>query len=59
MCLNETLLLGERAMPTIVLKGYSVVSRLDRPDIFGWGGIALFAKRSYECIVHVGDSDVT
>ena len=60
VCLNETLLPGERAMPTIVLEGYSVVSRLDRRDNSGWGGIALFAKNGYEqCIVHVGDSEVT
>ena len=46
-------------MPTIVLEGYSVVSRLDRRDNSGWGGIALFAKNGYEqCIVHVGDSEV-
>ena len=60
VCLNETLLPGERAMPTIVLEGYSVVSRLDRQDNSGWGGIASFAKNGYEqCIVHVGDSEVT
>ena len=33
---------------------------LDRRDNYGWGGIALLAKIGYEqCIVHVGDSDVT
>ena len=47
-------------MQTILLEGYPVVSRLDRRDNSGWGGIALFAKIGYEqCIVHVGDSDVT
>ena len=60
ICVNETLLPGERAMPNIVLDGYSLVSRLDRRDYSGWGGIALFAKIGFEqCIVHVGDSDAT
>ena len=60
VCLNETLLPGERAMPKIVLQGYSLVSRLDRRDLSGWGGVALFAKTGFEhCIVHIGDSDAT
>ena len=58
VCLNETLLPGERAMPTIVLEGHSVVSRLDRRDNSGWGGIALFAKIGYKQCMHVGDRDV-
>ena len=60
VCLNETLLPGERAMPKIVLEGYSLVSRLDRRDFSGWGGVALFVRTGFEqCIVHIGDSDVT
>ena len=60
VCLNETLLPGERAMPKIVLEGYSLVSRLDRRDSSGWGGVALFARTGFEqCIVHIGDSDAT
>ena len=60
VCLNETLLPGERAMRKIILDGYSLVSRLDRRDNSGWGGIALFAKSGFEqCMVHVGDSPVT
>ena len=60
VCLNETLLPGERAMPNLVLQRYSMVSRLDRRDSSGWGGVALFARTGFEqCIVHIGDSDVT
>ena len=59
VCLNETLLPGERAMRKIALDGYFLASRLDRRDSSGWGGVALFAKVGFEqCIVHVGDSDV-
>ena len=59
VCLNETLLPGERAMPTIVLEGDSVVSRLDRCDNYACGGIGLFETIGYErCVVHVRDSDV-
>ena len=60
VCLNETLLPGERAMPNIDLQWFSLVSRLDRRDSSGWGGVALFARTGFEqCIVHIGDSDVT
>ena len=46
-------------MRKIALDGYFLVSRLDRRDSSGWGGVALFAKVGFEqCIVHVGDSDV-
>ena len=47
-------------MPKIVVEGYSLVSRLDRRDFSGWGGVALFARTGFEqCIVHIGDSDAT
>ena len=47
-------------MPKIVLQGYSLVSRLDRRDLSGWGGVVLFAKTGFEhCIVHICDSDAT
>ena len=59
VCLNETLLPGTRAMRVIEVPGYVLVSRLDRRNDSGWGGIALFARAGYEnCIVHVGDSAV-
>jgi len=57
VCLNETLLPGEKALREINLSGYSLISRRDRPDCSGWGGIALFCRRGFEeHIVHVGDS---
>ena len=57
--LNETLLPGERAMRRIELPGYILVSRRDRTDNSGWGGIALFAKSGFEnCVVHLGNSEV-
>ncbi len=56
--LNETLLPGKNVVKEISLSGYVLVSRRDRPDHSGWGGIALFARQGYEnCIVHVGDSE--
>ena len=58
VCLNETLLPGVRAMRTLSLLGYTLVSRRDRPNCSGWGGIAMFAKTGYEQnIVHIGDSE--
>ena len=37
--------------------GYCVVSRRDRPDNSGWGGIALLVHNTYyNCIVHIGNS---
>ena len=47
-------------MPNIVLQRYSLVSRFDRRDSSGWGGVALFARTGFEqFIVHIGDSDAT
>ena len=58
VALNETLLPGEQVVKSIQLPGYQLVSRRDRPDNSGWGGIALFARSGYEtCIVHIGNSD--
>ena len=52
--LNETFLPGEGVVKHVDLKGYVKISRLDRRDGSGWGGILLFAKRGYEdYIVHV------
>ena len=57
--LNETLLPGVKVVKEINLSGYVLISRRDRPDGSGWGGIAFFARQGYEnCIVHVGDSEV-
>ena len=59
VALNETLLPGKKVVKEISLSGYVLISRRDRPDNSGWGGIALFAKQGYEnCIVHVGDSNI-
>ena len=55
--LNETFLPGEGIVKHFDVKGYVKVSRLDRRDGSGFGGILLYAKRGYEdFIVHVGDS---
>ncbi len=57
--LNETFLPGEGVVKNVDLKGYVKVSRLDRRDGSGWGGILLFAKKGFEdFLVHVGDSSV-
>ncbi len=57
--LNETFLPGEGVMKEVSLLGYVKVSRLDRRDCSGWGGIILFARAGFEdYIVHVGDSTV-
>ncbi len=57
--LNETFLPGEGVVKTVTLKGYAKVSRLDRRNLSGWGGILLFVKHGFEdYIVHVGDSSV-
>ncbi len=57
--LNETFFPGEGILKEVDLKGYTKVSRLDRRDGSGWGGIMLFAKEGYQdFIVHVGDSEV-
>ena len=57
--LNETFLPGEGILKHVDIKGYVKVSRLDRRDYSGWGGILLYAKRGFEdTIVHVGDSSV-
>ena len=59
VCLNETWLPGIRAMRVIELPGYVLVSRLDRRNDSGWGGVALFARAGYgNCIIHVGDNTV-
>ena len=56
--LNETFFPGEGILKEVDLKGYTKVSRLDRRDGSGWGGIMLFAKEGYQdFIVHVGDSE--
>ena len=55
--LNETFLPGEGIVKNFDVQGYVKVSRLDRRDGSGWGGILLYAKQGYEdFIVHVGDS---
>ena len=59
VCLNETFLPGEKIVKSIQLPGYQLISRRDRPDNSGWGGIALFARTGYDsCIVHIGNSDI-
>ena len=46
-------------MRVIELPGDVLVSRLDRRDESGWGGVALFTRAGYEnCIIHLGDSTV-
>ncbi len=55
--LNETFL--TKGTESMSLPGYSLVSRRDRSDNSGWGGIALFVKAGFEdFIVHIGTSAV-
>ncbi len=58
LALTETLLPGERALKVVpAIPGYSLVSRRDRADNSGWGGIAMFVKSGYEnYIVHTASS---
>ena len=57
MGLVETLL--TKKVKHLKFPGYSLVSRRDRADQSGWGGILLFVKDSFrDIIVHVGDSEV-
>ena len=44
VCLNEPLLLVTKTMRAIELLGYVLVSRLDRCNGSGWGGVALLAR---------------
>ena len=55
--LVETLL--TKKVKHLKFPGYTLVSRRDRADQSGWGGILLFVKDSFrDIIVHVGDSAV-
>ena len=55
ICLNETFL--DKSIRTISLNGYMLVSRRDRQDDSGWGGICCFARNDFASnIVHVETS---
>ena len=45
ICLNETFL--DKSLDNIVLNGYSLISRRDRQDDSGWGGICCFALTDF------------
>ena len=54
--LVETFL--KNSVKQIHLPGYSLISRRDRKDDSGWGGIAFFVKDAYrDVIVHAGNSE--
>ena len=40
----------------LLLPGYVLVSRRDRPENPNRGGITLYARSTYNCIVHLRDS---
>ena len=45
ICLNETFL--DKSLDNIVLDGYPLISRRDRQDDSGWGGICCFALTDF------------
>ena len=57
ICLNETFL--DKSLDNIVLDGYSLISRRDRQDDSGWGGICCFALTDFASnIVCISTSSV-
>ena len=55
--MNETFL--DNSTPSIDLDGYVLISRRDRQDGSGWGGICCFARRDFQyCIVEILRSNI-
>ena len=48
MFLNETFLNEETADNKLLLEGYTLVARKDRPDNSAWGGVLAFARTGLE-----------